>query len=177
MTKGKRPKPQAGSGAARGGQPSTSGAPKQPQRQQDAKKRKGPPAPQRQEGAAKRPKLAEVAARVETHTELPRDPKAVSSNWSSLKSLIAKPSLGAKPRTRNPAPGFGAAGAGTAGQGPKQLSENREVTHVLAIDCEMVGTGPEGDKSMLARVVIINDQGNVLLDSFVKPTAKVTDYR
>jgi len=41
----------------------------------------------------------------------------------------------------------------------------------------MVGIGPDGAKSALARVVIVNAHGNVLLDSWVRPTAEVTDYR
>lgn len=47
----------------------------------------------------------------------------------------------------------------------------------LAIDCEMVGVGPRGSESVLARVSIVNWHGYTLLDSFVKPQEKVTDYR
>ncbi|EER08591.1 RNA exonuclease, putative [Perkinsus marinus ATCC 50983] len=48
---------------------------------------------------------------------------------------------------------------------------------VVAIDCEMVGTGPEGKDSILARASIVNYFGKVLLDALVRPTKKVTDYR
>ncbi|XP_050351414.1 RNA exonuclease 4-like [Nymphalis io] len=47
-------------------------------------------------------------------------------------------------------------------------------TNVLAIDCEMVGSY---NKSLLARVSIVNQNGSVILDEFVKPTSTVTDYR
>ncbi|XP_039965862.1 RNA exonuclease 4 [Bactrocera tryoni] len=47
----------------------------------------------------------------------------------------------------------------------------------VAIDCEMVGVGHNGQDDMLARVSIVNKQGEVLLDKFVKPWIKVTDYR
>lgn len=47
----------------------------------------------------------------------------------------------------------------------------------VAIDCEMVGVGPDGKRSALARVSIVNYFGAVLLDTFVKPEEKVTDYR
>lgn len=48
----------------------------------------------------------------------------------------------------------------------------------VALDCEMVGIGPPPHKeSMLARVSIVNYYGHVLLDLFVKPQEKVTDYR
>ncbi|SGY38062.1 BQ5605_C003g01951 [Microbotryum silenes-dioicae] len=52
-----------------------------------------------------------------------------------------------------------------------------EVGQYLAIDCEMVGVGPEGVESTLARVSIVNYHGHVTYDSFVKPREKVTDYR
>lgn len=48
---------------------------------------------------------------------------------------------------------------------------------VLAIDCEMVGVGPEGSESTLARVSIVNYHGALVLDRFVRPREKVTDYR
>jgi RNA exonuclease 4 len=45
------------------------------------------------------------------------------------------------------------------------------------MDCEMVGVGPEGSKSIIARVCVVNNDGNVLLDTHVRPKEKVTDYR
>jgi len=47
----------------------------------------------------------------------------------------------------------------------------------VAIDCEMVGVGPRGSISALARVSVVDFHGNVLLDSYVKPTQPVTQYR
>ncbi|RKP07391.1 ribonuclease H-like domain-containing protein, partial [Thamnocephalis sphaerospora] len=47
----------------------------------------------------------------------------------------------------------------------------------LAIDCEMVGVGPNGSESALARVSIVNFYGHPVLDKFVKPKEKITDYR
>lgn len=41
----------------------------------------------------------------------------------------------------------------------------------------MVGVGPEGIESTLARVSIVNYHGAVMLDKFVRPREKVTDYR
>ncbi|KAJ2650112.1 3'-5' exonuclease [Coemansia sp. RSA 1250] len=56
--------------------------------------------------------------------------------------------------------------------------EKREMTgRYLAMDCEMVGAGFKGCRSMLARVSIVNYYGHVILDTFVKPTEPVTDYR
>lgn len=47
----------------------------------------------------------------------------------------------------------------------------------LAIDCEMVGLGHMGSESALARVSLVNFHGHVVLDTFVQPREKVTDYR
>lgn len=50
-------------------------------------------------------------------------------------------------------------------------------TTVVALDCEMVGTGPAGRCSELARCSIMGYHGNVLYDKYVKPCHPVTDYR
>ncbi|KAM4036295.1 apoptosis-enhancing nuclease-like isoform 2-T2 [Anomaloglossus baeobatrachus] len=47
----------------------------------------------------------------------------------------------------------------------------------VAIDCEMVGTGPGGKISELARCSVVNHLGEVLYDKYVKPELPVTDYR
>lgn len=47
----------------------------------------------------------------------------------------------------------------------------------LAIDCEMVGVGIDGEESSLARVSIVNYWGKVQLDEFVKQKERVADYR
>jgi DNA polymerase III epsilon subunit-like protein len=52
-----------------------------------------------------------------------------------------------------------------------------KVTSVVAIDCEMVGLGADGSEDALARASIVNFEGRVLYDQFVKPPRKVTDYR
>ncbi|KAM9336462.1 RNA exonuclease 4 [Symphorus nematophorus] len=51
------------------------------------------------------------------------------------------------------------------------------LTRAVAIDCEMVGVGPDGEDSILARVSLVNQFGKCIYDKFVKPTEKVTDYR
>ncbi|KAJ7263611.1 ribonuclease H-like domain-containing protein [Mycena haematopus] len=47
----------------------------------------------------------------------------------------------------------------------------------LALDCEMVGVGPEGLESSLARVSLVNFHGAVQLDAFVRQRERVVDYR
>jgi len=54
----------------------------------------------------------------------------------------------------------------------KFLSKN-----LVSIDCEMVGVGFGGDKSVLARATIVAGNGDVLLDEFCSSSEKVTDYR
>jgi len=51
------------------------------------------------------------------------------------------------------------------------------LTRVVAMDCEMVGVGDDGEDSILARVSIVNHFGMCVYDKFVKPTEEVTDYR
>ncbi|CAI5662036.1 unnamed protein product [Oreochromis niloticus] len=46
----------------------------------------------------------------------------------------------------------------------------------VAIDCEMVGTGPKR-LSELARCSIVSYEGDVIYDQFIQPSAQVTDYR
>ncbi|GCC39805.1 hypothetical protein chiPu_0023414 [Chiloscyllium punctatum] len=47
----------------------------------------------------------------------------------------------------------------------------------VAIDCEMVGTGPYGRVNEMARCSIVNYQGQVIYDKYVKPKEPITDYR
>jgi RNA exonuclease 4 len=47
----------------------------------------------------------------------------------------------------------------------------------FALDCEMVGVGPEGLDSALARVSIINWDNEIVLDTYVTVQEEVTDYR
>jgi len=56
-------------------------------------------------------------------------------------------------------------------------SDSLELTQILGVDCEMVGVGPYGVDSALARVTIVNSFGNIILDKFVLPKEKVTDFR
>ncbi|SCU84288.1 LAMI_0C06942g1_1 [Lachancea mirantina] len=59
----------------------------------------------------------------------------------------------------------------------RNTSKADEIGKFIAMDCEFVGVGPEGIESALARVSIVNFFGHVVLDIFVKPVEKVTDWR
>jgi len=55
--------------------------------------------------------------------------------------------------------------------------KDRQAGPYIALDCEMVGVGPTGKESTLARVSVVNYFGAVLLDVFVRQKERVTDWR
>uniref|UniRef100_A0A3Q0REJ3 Interferon stimulated exonuclease 20 like 2 n=1 Tax=Amphilophus citrinellus TaxID=61819 RepID=A0A3Q0REJ3_AMPCI len=55
-------------------------------------------------------------------------------------------------------------------------TSSRNPNKYVAIDCEMVGTGPKR-LSELARCSIVSYEGDVIYDQFIRPASKVTDYR
>jgi len=52
-----------------------------------------------------------------------------------------------------------------------------EKEQYLAMDCEMVGIGPNGFASAVARVSIVNWDHEVILDTYVQVNEPITDYR
>ena len=52
-----------------------------------------------------------------------------------------------------------------------------EQSRYVALDCEMVGVGPHGLDSALARVCIIDWNKTILLDTYVQVNQEITDYR
>ncbi|KAL5730570.1 hypothetical protein ACHQM5_003375 [Ranunculus cassubicifolius] len=51
------------------------------------------------------------------------------------------------------------------------------LTDAIAMDCEMVGISPQGNKSALGRVTLVNTYGNTVYDEFVRPLERVVDFR
>ncbi|XP_037820429.1 RNA exonuclease 4 [Lucilia sericata] len=105
--------------------------------------------------------------------------KAAGSNWEA----VVKTTATNKPKTNNEQENVAAGNKGSAETTPlsksakyRQKRRNAEQKYV-SMDCEMVGVGLNGQDDMLARVSIVNKRGEVLLDKFVKPQEKVTDYR
>lgn len=103
--------------------------------------------------------------------------RAAGSNWQS--AMCTGSENQAKPtviRAANPA-------ANTDPNQPltksarSRLKRKAKNNLYLAMDCEMVGVGHNGQDDMLARVSIVNKTGEVLLDKHVKPRQPVTDYR
>lgn len=58
----------------------------------------------------------------------------------------------------------------------EKLSEQQKARYI-ALDCEMVGIGSGGKQSALARVSLVNWNGEVVLDTFVQVPTRVTDFR
>jgi RNA exonuclease 4 len=56
------------------------------------------------------------------------------------------------------------------------ISHKRRSQRCFALDCEMVGVGPKST-SDLARVSIVDSDGNCVFDTFVKVDERVTGYR
>jgi RNA exonuclease 4 len=57
------------------------------------------------------------------------------------------------------------------------LTEGISIGKYVAIDCEMVGVGPGGHESSLARVSIVDFHGRQIYDSYVKQKERVTNWR
>lgn len=68
---------------------------------------------------------------------------------------------------------------GARGSGSALVKEQAfgGLTKALALDCEMVGVGPAGEESLVARVSVVNQFGKCVYDKYIRPTQPVTDYR
>ena len=76
--------------------------------------------------------------------------KAVNSNWAALKGIVAS-----KTGSRRQTKGGPAADRPPALKAPQQIGTWAGLTPVVALDCEMVGVGPDGTRSALARWVLL----------------------
>ena len=56
------------------------------------------------------------------------------------------------------------------------LSLMSRVNNAIAIDCEMVGVGPD-DESVLARISIVDRLGSLMYDTYCQTEYEITDYR
>lgn len=93
--------------------------------------------------------------------------KSVGSNWSKLKSKV----VGTKPAVNKESE--------ETVVPEKKIAVVNEKTKALyvGLDCEMVGIGPNGTQSALARCCMVDFDGNVIYDEFVRPPGFVTDFR
>mmetsp|Transcript_35362 Transcript_35362/g.89142 ORF Transcript_35362/g.89142 Transcript_35362/m.89142 type:complete len:311 (+) Transcript_35362:507-1439(+) len=112
----------------------------------------------------------------------PANAAVAGSNWQALKRKIGADGSGPKKAEKrvNKAAALSVELVAVATGGarrPESKGSGHEPTSVVAIDCEMVGVGPSGKASSLARATVINNLGNVLLDVHVQQREKVTDFR
>ncbi|NXT90217.1 REXO4 exonuclease, partial [Anhinga rufa] len=95
------------------------------------------------------------------------DPKDIEAAIGPEAAKIARRNLGLE--------------AGQSKQSVEQVlvkeKASEGLTGAVAMDCEMVGVGPKGEDSIVARVSIVNQFGKCVYDKYVKPTEEVTDYR
>ncbi|CCK72455.1 putative 3'-5' exonuclease KNAG_0K00900 [Huiozyma naganishii CBS 8797] len=61
--------------------------------------------------------------------------------------------------------------------GKEHAKKTSDIGKYVAIDCEFVGVGLDGKDHALARISMTNYFGHVVLDKFVRPREKVTDWR
>ena len=59
----------------------------------------------------------------------------------------------------------------------RSIASEENARECVAIDCEMVGVGARGHRSVAARVAIVDAHGTCLLDTFARPRKPVTQYR
>lgn len=90
-------------------------------------------------------------------------PSAATQNGST------GPALPSKPKATK--------GRGTATGKSRAPGLPPQPSKLVAIDCEMVGTGPGGRTSDLARCSIVDYQGDVMYDQYIRPAAPIVDYR
>ncbi|XP_070768381.1 interferon-stimulated 20 kDa exonuclease-like 2 [Enoplosus armatus] len=105
-----------------------------------------------------------------------------STSTHSLPSSTAADSEGRREKPKGPVNAKSTAStprpSASSGHKPTATQTSSGIpTKYLAIDCEMVGTGPKGSISQLARCSIVSYEGDVVYDKFINPSMPVTDYR
>ncbi|KAL0109623.1 hypothetical protein PUN28_014578 [Cardiocondyla obscurior] len=116
------------------------------------------------------------------------DRKASGCNWETYKSLFSKTKTEESTEEKNVShpkrskfkkvyttPLYTEVREKTTKHNTKN-QENKILTKQVAMDCEMVGIG-DGTESMVARVSIVNKNGDCIYDKYVKPREKIIDYR
>ena len=97
-----------------------------------------------------------------------------ASNWSKLKNKVAKPNSSVHAKAE--AASIEAESAEQAAHQEAKLSAKIKANYI-GLDCEMVGIGATGVQSALARCCVVDFDGEVIYDEFVRPPGFVTDFR
>ena len=116
------------------------------------------------------------------------------SNWDKLKTKVSLKSRELKPPQNSlEVHDHGKYGT-SSGSGSSQQKNKDGTTSIndidytskfsrkqkdryVGLDCEMVGIGPDGKKSALARCCVVDFDGKVVYDKFVRPPDLVVDFR
>ncbi|MBN3323362.1 I20L2 protein, partial [Atractosteus spatula] len=88
-----------------------------------------------------------------------------------------RPPLSQSPPPTTASPAFQPPGAQLLSEFQSGLPRPGQPFKCVAVDCEMVGTGPMGKRSELARCSIVGYDGDVIYDQYILPVNRVTDYR
>ncbi|NXQ50708.1 I20L2 protein, partial [Catharus fuscescens] len=132
----------------------------------------------KENGSAAAPRCPPVSLNGPTGTDVSAKTKGKSRVAQGSANVVRAPTA-----SQNGSTGTGAP-AKTKGKGrgaPRGTSKTGGAPpappKLVAIDCEMVGTGPGGRTSSLARCSIVTYEGDVVYDQYVRPEAPIVDYR
>ncbi|XP_059726761.1 interferon-stimulated 20 kDa exonuclease-like 2 [Haemorhous mexicanus] len=164
--------------------PAAPGAPRRaPTRRSGAKPRSGRRSPKENGPAAPRgPPVSQngpTGTKEKGKASAAGAPPASQNGATGSKGKARGAATGAPPASQNGPTGTGAPGRskGKARVTPKAGGAPPAPPKLVALDCEMVGTGPGGRTSALARCSIVTYEGDVVYDSYVRPEAPIVDYR
>ncbi|GMS84428.1 hypothetical protein PENTCL1PPCAC_6603 [Pristionchus entomophagus] len=120
------------------------------------------------------------------------DAKDIAPNWKILKMKLKEEEANAPPKEKKEAPIKSSKKKRKFNDGAEEPvskkirkevhvtgedKEKGELTPIIAMDCEYVGVGDDGKDDNLARVSIVNEEGKIVYDKYVRPKMKVVDYR
>lgn len=104
-------------------------------------------------------------------SQTPADTEALGSRPQTPANTEASGSRRQRPKARS-------GGGGSGGKRPvPREAPGPGPSKCVAIDCEMVGTGPHGRVSELARCSVVSYNGDVLYDKYVRPEMPIVDFR
>ncbi|KAK1395567.1 RNA exonuclease 4 [Heracleum sosnowskyi] len=125
------------------------------------------------------------------HQPEPPPPQQLNPNWALLQQKLIAKGASAKPRDKSVTQNDNSVLGKRKERSVEELDEREvidrnpltptssdfSVTDTIAMDCEMVGVSPLGNKSALGRATLVNKWGNVIYDEFVRPVDFVVDFR
>ncbi|KAL8144958.1 RNA exonuclease 4 [Apium graveolens] len=127
------------------------------------------------------------------HQQEPPQQQQLNPNWALLQQKLIAKGASTKPREKSNTPNENSVLGKRKERSVEEFDEREvidrdpnpltptssdfSVTDTIAMDCEMVGVSPLGNKSALGRATLVNKWGNVIYDEFVRPVDYVVDFR